>query len=82
MKLNWPDMTFPPINLFNFPQFVCTVCRLRFTSIDEHGMKAKCPECGETYGHFFTKLVRCGTFDMAYWLRDEPGEIRKHKSCV
>ena len=59
-------------------RFVCTDCRLIFASDDE-GMNAICPECGETYGHFLTKLIRCNTFALAYWLRDCPGEIRNQK---
>ena len=58
------------------PYFVCTKCRLHFKG--ESRMVAECPECGEKYGHFFTQLIRAGSFAEAYWLRDNPGEIRKH----
>jgi Zn finger protein HypA/HybF involved in hydrogenase expression len=60
-------------------EFVCTDCRLLF---DGDGPRtAICPECGEVYGHFFTKLIRGGTFALAYWLKDFPGEIRQHKQA-
>lgn len=57
------------------PHFVCTRCRLQFKG--ETDMSATCPECGETYNHFFTPLIRCGTFALAYWLdANNPVEIR------
>jgi endogenous inhibitor of DNA gyrase (YacG/DUF329 family) len=34
-----------------------------------------CPECGDEYGNFFTKILRCGDFDLAYWLAEHPGPI-------
>lgn len=64
------------------PNFVCTKCRIRFEGEDASGMKATCPECGGNYDGFFTPLIRCGTFALAYWLDAEPGEIRKHESAV
>lgn len=62
------------------PSFVCTKCRLQFNG--ETAMNATCPECGGIYGHFFTPLIRCGTSAIAYWLRDNPGEIQKHEGGV
>ena len=71
------DYVRAPVERRVIPHFVCTECRLSFMGDDETGMKATCPECGEKYDHFFTKLIRGGTFALAYWLRDCPGEIRK-----
>ena len=47
-------------------EFVCTRCMLRFECDDE-----KCPECGDTYGHFCTALSRANSFALAYWWRDK-----------
>lgn len=48
------------------PHFVCTACLISFPG--ENYKRATCPKCGDTYhGNFFTKLIREGTFALAYW---------------
>lgn len=57
-------------------RFVCTQCHISFPGKKKW---AKCPKCGEEYGHFFTKLIRVGSFALAYWLDDNPDiEIKVH----
>ena len=56
--------------------YICTQCHIYF---DAEKKYAKCPKCGEEYGHFYTKLIRDGSFALAYWLEDNPDvKIRKY----
>jgi hypothetical protein len=71
-----------PLEASVMPQFVCTKCCIQFNGEDDAGSNATCPECGETYGHFFTPLIRCGTFALAYWLDAEQREIRVHDKAA
>ena len=51
--------------------------RTRLPLIFRCGAKVVCPECGDEYGNFFTKIQRCGDFGLAYWLAEHPGPIRR-----
>ena len=67
-----------PLNMMK-PSLICTDCHISFAGKDEAGHEACCPECGEAYGHFFTKLIRKGTFALMYWLEESPDiEIKPH----
>jgi len=62
----------------NFQEhFACTECHISFPAVDDEGNKSACPECGEEYGHFFTKLIRCSSFAYCYWLDNNPGVVVK-----
>ena len=52
------------------PRFICTDCHIDFEGITD--LEAYCPQCGEAYGHFFTVLIRRGTFAIMYWLDENP----------
>jgi len=52
------------------PTFICTECHISFAGVSN--TEAYCPECGEAYGHFFTKLIRKGTFAIMYWFEENP----------
>ena len=57
--------------------FACTVCHISFPAVDGDGNRSACPKCGEGYGHFFTKLIRCSSFAFAYWMNDNPDVVIK-----
>ena len=58
----------------NPTHFACADCHLICQGQDE--MHAQCPECGNKYEGFFTRLIRTSDFAYAYWLESSGAEPR------
>lgn len=62
-------------------EFVCIACWLHFECPES---EQRCPECGDSYGHFFTGLRRANSFALMYALqhKKEKGDTTKIRSIV